>query len=97
MVESLRVWSRAELSEVVAGDVPEGTHGMFRVSISPKLLVVIMDYVESLGSERVELIHAIGDPMAAELRFYKRDALPDHPIPFPECVRHGCDNHPDAL
>ena len=72
MTDTIRVWTRRELEEAAANDPNERT--MLRVAISPKLLLLLMEYQERDGRERVELMSAYGDPLNCELRFFKRDA-----------------------
>ena len=70
MTDTIRVWTRKELEEAAAVE-PEG-RTMLYVSISPKLLLMLIDWQERVGGERVELLSAYGDPLKCELRFFKR-------------------------
>lgn len=103
MTNLLRVWARSELEALEEGDRPEGHETlMLRVAVSPKLLLLLMDYQSDREGEDVEVVSAHGDPMAVELRFFKRDRVdPDMvgrhaAFPYPECVarKGGCPDHP---
>ena len=72
MTDTIRVWSRKELEEAAAVE-PEG-RTMLRMAISPRALLAVIDWYESRGDERVEVLSAYGDPDRCELRFFKRDA-----------------------
>ena len=71
MSDTIRVWTRRELKEAAENDPNE--RSMLRVAISPKLLLLLMDFQEENGGNRVELMSAYGDPLNCELRFYRRD------------------------
>ncbi len=66
-----RVWTRRQLLEQVAADPTETT--MLRVAISPKLLLLLMDWQRERRGETCELVMAEGDPTLCELRFFYRD------------------------
>lgn len=74
MTDTIRVWTRRELEEAALGDPNE--RSMLKVSISPKLLLLLMDFQEENGGNRVELMSAYGDPLNCELRFFHRDDKP---------------------
>lgn len=80
----IRAWTRAELEEIVGWDKPEGTRTMFRVRVSPKLLLLLMEYQTAHRNERCELIGVSGDPLDVELKFYFRDAVEDDPEMIPD-------------
>lgn len=71
MTATIRTWTRRELEETAAHDPNERT--MLRVAISPRLLLLLIEYQEANGSQRVEMLSAYGEPDACELRFFKRD------------------------
>jgi len=66
-----RVWTRKELIEAAIADPQESV--MLRVAISPKALLMLMDWQYERRGEVCELIMAYGDPMACELKFFFRD------------------------
>lgn len=70
MTDTIRVWTRKELEDAAAIE-PEG-RVMLRVAVSPKLLLMLIEWQEQKG-ERVEMVSAYGDPLNCELRFFKRD------------------------
>ena len=71
MTDTIRVWTRKELEEAAAIE-PEG-RTMLRVAISPKLLLLLCEWQEKNGDERIEILSAYGDPESVELRFFRRD------------------------
>lgn len=71
MSDTIRVWTRKELEEAAA-IAPEG-RTMLRVAISPRLLLLLIEWQEDQGSDRIEMLSAYGDPDRCELRFFKRD------------------------
>lgn len=73
--QARRVWTRKELLEAVIADPQEKT--MLKVAISPKLLLLLMDYQLERRGESCELIMAYGDPMACELKFFFKDEVED--------------------
>lgn len=75
MSDTIRVWTRREIEEAAAIQ-PEG-RTMLRLSISPKLLLLLIDYQSERTGEQVELLSAYGNPDNIELRFFRRDALPE--------------------
>lgn len=70
MPSTIRTWTRPELEAAAAHDPNERT--MLRVPITPKLLLLLIDYASQKG-ERVEMVSAYGEPDACELRFFRRD------------------------
>jgi hypothetical protein len=70
-----RVWTRAELLDAAIADPQEQI--MMKVAISPKLLLMLMDWQLERRGESCELVMAYGDPMACELRFFFRDEVDD--------------------
>jgi hypothetical protein len=71
MTDTIRVWTRAELEKAVEQDPNE--RSMLRVSISPRLLLLLLEYQEDKGADRCEMLSAYGDPERVELRFFRRD------------------------
>lgn len=80
----IRMWTRSELEEIVGWDKPEGTRAMFNVRVSPKLLLLLMEYQTAHRNERCELIQVSGDPLDVTLKFYFRDAVEDDPDMIPD-------------
>ena len=70
MTDTIRVWTRKELEEAAAIE-PEG-RTMLKVAVSPKLLLMLIEFQEQKG-ERVEMLSLYGDPDHCELRFFRRD------------------------
>lgn len=71
----LKVWRREELVDIVSWDKPEASRVMFRVGVSPKLLLLLMEYQEEHRDERCELVGVSGDPLDVTMKFYYRDNL----------------------
>lgn len=70
MSDTIRIWTRKELEQAALDDPNE--RSMLKVSISPGLLLLLMDYQSQRGG-RVELMSAYGDPANCEFRFYRAD------------------------
>lgn len=66
-----QVWTRQQLLAMANADPREQM--MLRVAISPKLLLLLMDYQQQRRDESCEIILAYGDPGAVELRFFYRE------------------------
>ena len=66
-----KVWTRQELVDMVLADPAERTR--FRVLISPKLLLLMMDYQQARRDESCELVMVYGDPNAVDLKFFYAD------------------------
>lgn len=71
MTDTIRVWRRSEIEEAAAEE-PEG-RTMLRCLISPRMLLMLIEYQEAKGSDRIEMLSAYGDPLGCELRFFKSD------------------------
>jgi hypothetical protein len=65
-------WTRADLEQAAELDQPEGSRPGMRLLISPAALLSLMDFISQRG-DRVEMVSAYGDPLACELRFFRRD------------------------
>lgn len=82
-METPHTFSRHDLEQVVEYDAPEASRAMFRVGMSPMLMLLFMDWMSERGPERVELVKVTtAGPISqdlllfdAEVRFYKRDAV----------------------
>jgi len=66
-----QVWTRLELVAMARADPQERM--ALRVAISPKLLLLLMDYQQQRRDESCEIVMAHGDPGAVELRFFYRE------------------------
>jgi hypothetical protein len=71
VTDTIRVWTRKEIEEAAAVE-PEG-RTMLRVAISPKLLLMLIDWFDERSGERTEILSAYGNPEACELRWFRRD------------------------
>ena len=71
--DTIRTWTRPDLEQAVAGDVPEGqAENSIYVRVSPLLLLNLMDWVGQKGTP-VEIVSAHGDTTHVELHFFRRD------------------------
>ena len=71
MTDTIRVWTRSELEQAAENDPNE--RSMLRLAISPRLLLLLLEYQEANGADRCELLSAYGDPERCEVRFFRRD------------------------
>lgn len=73
------VWTRPQLERFADLDEPEGSMKGALVRVTPRVLLLLMDWVGAEGG-RVEVVKASPfDAREVELRFYQRDGSPEAP------------------
>lgn len=72
-----RVWDRKQLEVLAEDDEPEGSLELFKVSMTPRLLLLLMDYQASRGEPPVELVSVSSRDGDVAVRFFSRDVRPE--------------------
>lgn len=73
------VWSRPQLERFADLDEPEGRMEGLRVKVTPRMLLLLMDYLGREGG-RVEIVKAHAwTPNDVDLKFFRRDGEAERP------------------